>query len=154
MPPMRGIFISVTTIAGDHCVAFSRPSTPSRAVSLRKPHEETISARPERSFSSSSTINTFSWLIGLKSVSKLRYSLKLAVPAKTRLTPHNTRQFQRLQVCKGQSRLRNGLSHFFNVIFRRNNKIGLPSHQFLQSTLLLHASVRGNRRHLPPILMS
>src|SRR5580704_17085175 len=65
MPPMRGILRSVITIDGDHWVAFSSPSAPSRAVSTRNPQEPTSSARPERSFSSSSTISTFSWLIGL-----------------------------------------------------------------------------------------
>ena len=64
IPPMRGIFRSVITIDGDHCVAFSSPSAPSRAVSTRKPQEDTSSASPERSFSSSSTISIFSWLIG------------------------------------------------------------------------------------------
>src|ERR1039458_9243778 len=60
---MRGILRSVTTIDGVHCAAFSRPSSPSRAVSARYPHEETNSAKPVRSFSSSSTISTLSWLI-------------------------------------------------------------------------------------------
>src|SRR6202167_1882471 len=63
MPPMRGILRSVITIEGTHCAAFSRPSTPSRAVSARYPQEKINSARTVRSFSSSSTINTFSWLI-------------------------------------------------------------------------------------------
>ena len=63
IPPMRGILRSVITIEGDHCVAFSSPSAPSRAVSTRNPQEETSSASPDRSFSSSSTINIFSWLM-------------------------------------------------------------------------------------------
>src|SRR5579863_7888539 len=61
---MRGIFRSVITIEGAHCVALSNPSAPSLAVSTRNPQDVTSSAKPERSFSSSSTINTFSWLIG------------------------------------------------------------------------------------------
>src|SRR5438477_6875648 len=64
MPPIRGILRSVMTIEGAHWLAFSSPSAPSRAVSTRNPHEDTSSANPDRSFSSSSTINIFSWLIG------------------------------------------------------------------------------------------
>src|ERR1700730_10290858 len=62
---MRGILRSVMTIDGVHCVALSNPSAPSRAVSTRNPQEDTSSASPDRSFSSSSTINIFSWLICL-----------------------------------------------------------------------------------------
>src|SRR5436305_10784769 len=61
---MRGILRSLITMDGDHCVAFSRPSAPARAVSTRKPQEDTSSANPDRSFSSSSTISIFSWFIG------------------------------------------------------------------------------------------
>jgi len=53
------------TIDGAHCVALSNPSAPSRAVSTRNPQEDTSSASPDRSFSSSSTINIFSWFICL-----------------------------------------------------------------------------------------
>src|SRR5882672_5276539 len=52
---------------GVHCVALSHPSMPSAAVSTRYPHELTNSASPVRSFSSSSTIRTFSWVIGCRS---------------------------------------------------------------------------------------
>ena len=84
MPPMRGIFRSVMTIEGDHCVALSRPSAPSRAVSTRKPQEDTSSASPDRSFSSSSTISIFSWLIGLL---LLQVFASVTLPSNPRIEP-------------------------------------------------------------------
>ena len=63
MPSMRGIIRSVTTMVGDQDSIFSSASTPSRAVSHLKPHSVASSARPVRSFSSSSTMSTFSWFI-------------------------------------------------------------------------------------------
>src|SRR6266550_4345971 len=63
MPPMRGILRSVRTIEGDQLTIFSQPSCPSAALSVRYPQLETSSASPSRSFSSSSTISTFSWVI-------------------------------------------------------------------------------------------
>src|SRR5581483_10021863 len=96
-PLMRGILRSVTTMEGDQAVTFSNPSAPSRAVSARYPQAEMSSARPVRSFSSSSTISTFSWLIeyslfrlaadtasGEKTVLARR---RLAIAAPTRLRP-------------------------------------------------------------------
>ncbi len=59
MPSRRGIFKSVTTMAGSHASAFSHASTPSRAVSVRYPHPEISSASPASALGSSSAINTF-----------------------------------------------------------------------------------------------
>ncbi len=59
MPSIRGIFRSVTTMAGSHALAFSQASKPSRAVSVRYPHPEISSARPASAFGSSSAIKTF-----------------------------------------------------------------------------------------------
>ena len=59
IPSMRGIFRSVTTIAGFQATAFSQPSMPSRAVSVRYPHPEINSASPMSAFGSSSTMRTF-----------------------------------------------------------------------------------------------
>ena len=46
MPSRRGIFRSVTTMAGFQASAFSQPSMPSRAVSVRYPQPEINSASP------------------------------------------------------------------------------------------------------------
>ena len=46
MPSRRGIFRSVTTMAGSQARAFSQPSMPSRAVSVRYPQPEISSASP------------------------------------------------------------------------------------------------------------
>src|SRR5579863_5655123 len=62
MPSIRGIFKSVTTMAGLHARAFSQPSIPSRAVSVWYPQPEISSARPIRAWGSSSTIKTFTGL--------------------------------------------------------------------------------------------
>ena len=59
MPSIRGIFRSVTTMAGSHACAFSHASRPSRAVSVRYPHPEISSASPASAFGSSSAIKTF-----------------------------------------------------------------------------------------------
>src|SRR6266567_4751848 len=57
-PSSRGIFKSVTTMAGFQARAFSHPSMPSCAVSVRYPQAEISSARPMRAWGSSSTIRT------------------------------------------------------------------------------------------------
>ena len=62
MPSRRGIFRSVTTMAGFQACAFSQPSMPSRAVSVRYPHPEINSASPIRAWGSSSTIRTLTAL--------------------------------------------------------------------------------------------
>ncbi len=59
MPSIRGIFRSVTTIAGFHTRVFSQASAPSRAVSVRYPHPEISSANPASALGSSSAIKTF-----------------------------------------------------------------------------------------------
>src|SRR5580693_2762505 len=135
MPPMRGILRSVITMEGTQCAAFSRPSTPSRAVSARYPQEETNSARPVRSFSSSSTISTFSWLIPMVVPASSR-SCFLAASSAARLQPYAA-SFLRGKVWRPGPRAAYGQSNARIKIPTRSCQFetGIPPRRKLQPRL-------------------